>query len=206
MLEYSCFIMLCQFLKVTQSCLTLCDPTDYTVPGILQARILERVCYLRSHDRLFVTPWTIACQAPLSVEFSSRLPFPSSTDLPNPGTEPWSPALQAGSLSSEPTWKPTGVDNHSFLQGIFPAQGSNPGLPHCMWILYQLSHQGSSCQVLLVLQSQSVIHMFVYPLSNIDSVLKRNDILLPTKVQLVKVMVVPVIMYRCESWTIKKVD
>ena len=48
--------------------------------------------------------------------------------------------------------------------------------------------------------------MFVYPLSNIDSVLKRNGILLPTKVQLVKVMVVPVIMYRCESWTIKKVE
>ena len=31
----------------------------------------------------------------------------------------------------------------SLLQGIFPAQGSNPGLPHCRWILYQLSHQGS---------------------------------------------------------------
>ena len=31
----------------------------------------------------------------------------------------------------------------SFLQGIFPTQGWNPGLPHCRWILYQLSHQGS---------------------------------------------------------------
>ena len=31
----------------------------------------------------------------------------------------------------------------SFLQGTFPTQGSNPGLPHCRWILYQLSHQGS---------------------------------------------------------------
>ena len=29
------------------------------------------------------------------------------------------------------------------LQGIFPTQGSNPGLPHCRWILYQLRHQGS---------------------------------------------------------------
>ena len=37
----------------------------------------------------------------------------------------------------------TGVGSHSFLQGIFPTQGSNPGLPHCRWILYQLSHQGS---------------------------------------------------------------
>ena len=31
----------------------------------------------------------------------------------------------------------------SFLQGIFPTQGLNPGLPHCRWILYQMSHQGS---------------------------------------------------------------
>ena len=32
---------------------------------------------------------------------------------------------------------------HSLLQGIFPTQGSNPGLPHCRWILCQLSYQGS---------------------------------------------------------------
>ena len=37
----------------------------------------------------------------------------------------------------------TGVGTHSLLQGIFPTQGSNPGLPHCRQILYQLSHQGS---------------------------------------------------------------
>ena len=37
----------------------------------------------------------------------------------------------------------TGVGSLSLLQGIFPTQGSNPGLPHCRQILYQLSHQGS---------------------------------------------------------------
>ena len=37
----------------------------------------------------------------------------------------------------------TGVGSLSHLQGIFPTQGSNPGLPCCRWILYQLSHQGS---------------------------------------------------------------
>ena len=37
----------------------------------------------------------------------------------------------------------TGVDSLSLLQGIFPTQGSNPGLPHCRQILYQLSHKGS---------------------------------------------------------------
>ena len=39
--------------------------------------------------------------------------------------------------------KTTGVVCHAFLQGIFPTQGSNPGLPHCRQILYCLRHQGS---------------------------------------------------------------
>ena len=52
------------------------------------------------------SPWTVACQAPLFMEFSrqgywSGLPFPTSGDLPNPGIEPGSPALQADSLSTE---------------------------------------------------------------------------------------------------------
>ena len=60
-----------------------------------------------SHVRLFAMPWTVACQAPLSMEFSrqeywSGLPLPSPGDLPNPGVEPGSPGLQADSLLSEP--------------------------------------------------------------------------------------------------------
>ena len=65
--------------------------------------------------QLFATPWTVALQAPLSMEFSrqeywSGLPFPSPGDLPNPGLKPRSPALQADSLPSEPIRKPT--DSH----------------------------------------------------------------------------------------------
>ena len=43
-------------------------------------------------------------------------------------------------------------------------------------------------------------------LTNLDSILKSRDITLPTKVHLVKVMVFPVVMYGCESWTIKKAE
>ena len=43
-------------------------------------------------------------------------------------------------------------------------------------------------------------------ITNLDSVLKSRDITLPTKVQIVKAMVFPVVMYRCESWTIKQAD
>ena len=63
-----------------------------------------------SRVQLFVTPWTVAHQAPLSMGF--------------PG-------------------KSTGVGCHFLFQGIFPTQGSNPGLPHCRQTLYHLSHQGS---------------------------------------------------------------
>ena len=42
--------------------------------------------------------------------------------------------------------------------------------------------------------------------TNIDSILKSRDITLPTKVHIVKAVVFPVVMYRCESWTIKKAE
>ena len=42
--------------------------------------------------------------------------------------------------------------------------------------------------------------------TNLDSILKSRDIILPTKVHLVKAMIFPVVMYGCESWTIKKVE
>ena len=42
--------------------------------------------------------------------------------------------------------------------------------------------------------------------TNLDSILKSRDITLPTKVHIVKAMVFPVVMYGCESWTIKKVE
>ena len=64
-----------------------------------------------SRLRLFVTPWTVAQQAPPSLGFSrpeywSGLLFPSPGDLPDPGIEPRSPVLQADALTSEPPGKP----------------------------------------------------------------------------------------------------
>ena len=66
---------------VAQSCLTLCDPMDYSPPGF--------------------------------------------------------------SIHGDSPGQNTGVGCHALFQGIFPTQGSNPGLPHCRQILHHLSHQGS---------------------------------------------------------------
>ena len=65
---------------------------------------------------LFATPWIVACQTPLSMGFSRQeywngLPLPSPGDLPDPGIEPGSPALQADSLPFEPPGKPLDIPN-----------------------------------------------------------------------------------------------
>ena len=77
-------------------------------------------CSSLSRVWLFVTPWAVACQAPLSMEFSrqeywSGLPFLSAGDLPDPGIKPERPVLQADSLSSEPPEKPV----HPLLSNKF---------------------------------------------------------------------------------------
>ena len=66
---------------------------------------------LLSQVQLFVTPWTVACQAPLSMgfpkqEYWNELPFPSSGDLPDPGVEPTSPVLAGRFFTTELPGKP----------------------------------------------------------------------------------------------------
>ena len=184
----------------------------------------------------------------------------------------------------------TGVSCHALLQGIFPTQRLNPGLLHCRWIPYCLSHQGSprilyGLSILLqeivptqelnrgLLHCRRILYQLSYQgsslytlsalkflytnfpiravykyltlnngetvetvsdfilggskitadgdcsheikrrlllgrkvMTNLDSILKSRDITLPTKVCLVKAMVFPVVMYGCESWTVKKAE
>ena len=57
------------------------------------------------------------------------------------------------SVHGDSPGKNTGVGCHVLLQGIFTIQGSNPGLPHCRWILYRLSHQ----------ESPRILEWAVYP-------------------------------------------
>ena len=106
-------------------------------------------------------------------EYWSGHPFPSPEDLPNPGIEPRSPALQADSLPAKPQGKPknVGVGNLSLLQGIFLTQESNQGFLHWRQILYQMSYQGIQiCVYIYIIWNTSLkklgsfcfIYLFIY--------------------------------------------
>ena len=77
-----------------------------------------------------LTKWRICC-AVLCIVTQSCLSFCNTMNCSQPGS----------SVHGDSPCKNTGVDSHCLLQGIFPTQGLNPGLPHCRQILYCLSHQ-----------------------------------------------------------------
>ena len=80
--------------------------------------------------QLFLTPWTTAHQAPLSMgfprqEYWSGLPFPSLGDLPDPGIKPRSPAFQADSLPTEPPGKLKGAKQRKKKKKKLPQMKGN---------------------------------------------------------------------------------
>ena len=74
----------------------------------------------------------------ISTKFSFLLPWSESCSVVSNSLQPHGLYNPWNSLGQN-----TGVGSLSLLQGIFPTQGSNPGLSHCRWILYQLSYEGS---------------------------------------------------------------
>ena len=115
---------------VTQSCPTLCDPMYCSPPGS------------SVHGDSPGKNTGVGCHALLQ------------GDLPNPGIEPRSPALQQILYCLSHHGSPrilTGVGSLSLLQGIFPTPELNSGVLHCRWFLYQLSYQGSPI-ILIVCQ------------------------------------------------------
>ena len=65
------------------------------------------------------------------------------------------------SVHEDSPGKNTGVGCHALFQGIFPTQGSNPGLPHCRCVLYHLSHQGNLLYIAYINLIFSII-IFIY--------------------------------------------
>ena len=154
---------------VTQSCPTLCglmdcSPPSSSVHGTLQARILEWVAMPFCRGSSQPRHWTqVSCIGRWILYRLSHQRRSHNTALKLENTKHWSVlkamTYKSHSMRSNHAWlfvthglyspwnspgQNTGSGSHSLLQRIFPAQGSNPGVPHCRWILYQLSHKGST--------------------------------------------------------------
>ena len=125
--------------SVTKSYLTLCDPMtsvcqaslSFTLSqSLLQHTFIESV---RPCNHLILLP-----PSPVALNKWKKWSGESHSVMSD-SSRPhglWSPWNSPGQNS--------GVGSLSLLQGIIPTQGSNPGLPHGRWILYQLSHKGNS--------------------------------------------------------------
>ena len=149
---YKKIVLLIKLMCVcAQLCPTPCNPMDChplgsSVPGILQAIIPEWVAFPFSKEfpqpllnsyLLYLLHWQ-EDSLPLSHHTVLLcLGAQSCLILCNPMDYSWlfCPWDSPG--------KNTGVDCHAFLQGIIPTQGSSPGLLHCRWIFYPLSHHRS---------------------------------------------------------------
>ena len=110
-------------MKVAQLCLTLCDPMDYTVHAVLQARMLEWVAFPFSRGSSHPRNWTQVSR------------------------------IGGGFFMSEPRGNPKTnvVGSLCLLQQIFPIQESNQGLLYCRQIFYPLGYQGSPQKALKLL-------------------------------------------------------
>ena len=87
-----------------------------------------------------------------------------------------------------------------------PKQEKGPDVIILSTAIWKLSVQGKEASILHTHEIKRRLLFGRKVMTNLDSILKSKDITLPTKVCLVKAMVFPVVMYGCESWTIKKAE
>ena len=137
--------------SVTQLCPTLCDPMDCNPARLLcpwnfPGKNIGTVAIPSPRD---LSHPEIEPESPACPELAGRF-LTTSTTWEAKSTIKWKllslVRLFVTPWTNSPWNSPgqnTGVGSLSLLQGIFPTQGSNAGLPHCRWILYQLSHKGS---------------------------------------------------------------
>ena len=127
--------------------------------GVLYYSVYYKFAFLQHNSEALCSPKKCKSRQPLLQErksTGSKVQSPNlnlrlaTYHLSNFESEKWKFSVVSNSFWPHGLYSPwnspgqnTGVASLSFLQGIFSTQGSNPGLPHCRWILYQLSQKGS---------------------------------------------------------------
>ena len=122
------------------------------------------------------------------------MPCPFPGDLPNPGIEPESPALQEDSLLLS-------LSKHIFSPLVVTLRLAVETVSDFIFLGSRITADGDCSHEIKrrLLLGRKVM-------TNLDNIFKSRDITLPTKVRLVKAVVFPVVMYGCESWTVKKAE
>ena len=158
-----------------------------------------------------MTPWTAACQASLSITNSQSLLKLMSIESVTPSNHliPYHPLLLLPSIfpsirvfSNESALRIRWPKNWIFSFSISPSKEYS-GLISFRIDWFDLS---KALKVIKLKGKQKTLAPWKKIMTNLDSILKSRDITLLTKVCLVKAMVFPVVMYGCESWTIKKAE
>ena len=178
--------------SVTQSCPTLCGPVNYRLTRLFcpcsRQEYWSRLQCPTSGDLLDpgIKPMSLASPSLSDGFFTTSatyvvcqyfLPFHRLSfhfvETSSVGQKLFS--LMSHYLKEISVWnspgKNTVVDRHSLLQGIFPTQGSNPGLLHCRQILYYLSHQGSPCEYIHSTLKKKEILSFVTRWMNLEGIM-----------------------------------
>ena len=129
---------------------TWMNPEIATLSGVSQTNITWYCSYAKSKKRRGYR-WTYLQSGKRVTDVENNLQLPGSKVLCCAELLQSCPilcdamyySLAGSSVREDSPGKKTGVGCHAFLQGVFPTQESNLGLPHCRWILYHLNHQGS---------------------------------------------------------------
>ena len=131
-------------------------------------------------------------------------------DLPGPGIEPVTPALAGGFFTTEPSGKPPNSFSYNIQKTKIMASGPITSrqidgetvetVADYFW------RAPKSLQVVIAAVKLRHFLLGRKVMTNLDSILKSRDVTLSTEVHLVKAMVFPVVVYGCESWTIKKAE
>ena len=177
-----------------------------------------------SHVPVLATPWTVACQAPLSMEFSrqeywSRLPFPTpdgEISITSDNVDDTTPVAESEEELKSLLMKGKEESEKAHLKLNIQKTKIMASSPITSW---QIDGETMETVTDFIFLGSEITadsdcshgikrHLLLgrKAMTNLDSILKSRDITLLTKVCIVKVVVFPVVMYGCESWTMKRLS
>ena len=178
-----------------QSYLTLCDPMNCSTPGLPVHHQLPELTQTHVHrvGDAIQPSHPLLSPSPPAFNLSQHQGLSSESVLLIRWPKYWS-----FSFSISPSNEPSGIWFHHFMANRW---GNSGTVSDFIFWGSKITADGDCSH-----ETKRRLLLGRKVMTNLDSIFKSRDITLPTKVHLVKVMVFPVVMYGCESWTVKKAE